>query len=143
MTASAVSPARIVVVDSSVAVKWFKSADESALNVAWHLLERHRSRETTLVAPGHFAAEVLNGMQYAGVPLETLKDVAAALHGFDLVTVPLTHQLTSAAVVLAREHDLTINDALFPALAMLLECELFTADRAHARVTECAVRLLR
>lgn len=134
---------RIVVVDSSVAVKWFKSTDESGINAAWHLLEQHRSRETTLVVPGHFAAEVLNGMQYASVPLETLRDVAAALHGFDLVTVPLTRQLTGPAVELARTHRLTINDALFPALAMLLECELVTADRSHARVTECEVRLLR
>ncbi|MHB1340555.1 MAG: hypothetical protein ACYC77_02740 [Coriobacteriia bacterium] len=44
---------------------------------------------------------------------------------------------------LARTHDLTVNDALYPALAMLLECELYTADRAHAGVTECVVRYLR
>jgi len=38
--------------------------------------------------------------------------------------------------------EFTIHDALFPALAVLLECQLVTADQAQARVTECPVRLL-
>ncbi|MBN2847387.1 MAG: type II toxin-antitoxin system VapC family toxin [Coriobacteriia bacterium] len=133
---------RIVVVDSSVAVKWYKCEGESGLDAAWALLEQHQTAEVTIAVPGHFAAEVLNGLQYARLGLDQVQAAAAALGDVDLVTVPLTRHLTEPAVTLARTHNLTINDALFPALATLLDAELVTADRAQARVTECRVRLL-
>lgn len=134
--------ARIVVVDSSVAVKWYKHEGESSLEAAWELLEQHRAQAVTIAVPGHFAAEVLNGLQYARHTLTMVWDAAGALDEIDLVTVPLSRRLTEPAVALARTHNLTINDALFPTLAMLLDAELVTADRAQARVTECRVRLL-
>ena len=132
----------IVVIDSSIAVKWYKSEGESALDAAWALLEQHRDAVATIVVPGHFVAEVLNGLQYARLELDQVRLAAAALDDADLVTVPLTRHLTEPAVALARTHRLPINDALFPALAILLDAELVTADRAQARVTECRVRLL-
>lgn len=134
--------AQIVVVDSSVAVKWFKSAGESDLEAAWALLEQHQAQMATLAVPGHFAAEVLNGLQYARHTLTSVFDAAGALDEIDLVTVPLSRRLTEPAVALARTYGLTINDALFPALAILLDAELVTADHVQARVTECRVRLL-
>lgn len=134
--------ARIVVVDSSVAVKWFKTDDESAASAAWRLLEDHQSQLVTLAVPGHFAAEVLNALRYSRLDFDRVESAAGALDLIDLVTVPLTRSLTVPAVELARTHHLTINDAFFPALAILLDAELVTADRAQARVTECRVRLL-
>jgi predicted nucleic acid-binding protein len=134
---------RIVVVDSSVAVKWFKSEGERSLAQAWELLEAHREGALTLAVPGHFPAEVLNGLQYARLALDDVRAAATAIARTDLVAVPLSRRVTESAVALAQAHRLTVNDALFPALAMLLDCELVTADRAQARVTECPVRLLR
>jgi predicted nucleic acid-binding protein len=134
--------ARIVVVDSSVAVKWYKMDGETAVDAAWTLLEEHRSLHATIAVPGHFAAEVLNALRYSRLGFDGVASAAGALDEIDLVSVPLTRRLTEPAVALARTHDLTINDALFPALAMLLDAELVTADRTQARVTECRVRLL-
>lgn len=133
---------RLVVVDSSVAVKWFKSEDEHAVEAALDILWEHQAGRSAIFVPGHFAAEVLNGMQYARLDLGRVQGAAVTLDEFELATVPLTRHLTEPAVALARAHRLTINDALFPALAMLMDCELVTADRGQARVTECRVRLL-
>jgi len=133
---------RTVVVDSSIAVKWFKRADESAVAEALDLLEQHHSGEVVLVVPGHFVAEVLNGLQYGGFELTEVQTAAGLIDEAGLIVVPLASQLTQPAVELAQAHRITIHDALFPALAMLLDCELVTADRAQARVTECQVRLL-
>lgn len=133
---------RIVVVDSSIAVKWFKSEGEGSLDEAWSLLETHRTGAITLAVPGHFPSEVLNGLQYSRLALNEVQAAATALEQADLVIVPLSHRLTVPAIDLARAHNLTINDALFPALAMLLDAELVTADRMQARVAECQVRLL-
>ena len=132
----------VLVVDSSVAVKWFKGEDETAVSAALDILWEHQAGESAIFVPGHFAAEVLNALRYSRLDLHRIHDAAVALDGFDLVAIPLKRILTEPAVSLARTYDLTINDALFPALAMLLDAELVTADGAQARVTECRVRLL-
>jgi predicted nucleic acid-binding protein len=136
-------PQRVVVVDSSIGVKWFKPEDERGVDIAWDLLEQHRMQAVTIAVPGHFTAEVLNGLLWARCDSQRVREAAGLLHEFDLVPVSLTRQVTEPAVALALSHRLTINDALFPALAVLLRCKLVTADRAQARVTECPVRLVR
>lgn len=144
MMAAAPGPAvpQLLVVDSSVAVKWFKSEDERAVEAALDILWGYQAGVSSIFVPGHFAAEVLNALRYSRLSLDQVAQAAAALEGFDLATIPLKLVLTERAVALARAYDLTINDALFPALAILLDAELVTADRAQARVTECRVRLL-
>jgi predicted nucleic acid-binding protein len=137
-----VESSRLLVVDSSVAVKWFKHDGERSVDAALEILWQHQAGELAIFVPGHFAVEVLNGLQYARFSLEQVRGAASALDGFELDAVPLRRHLTEPAVTLARTHGLTINDALFPALAVLLDAELVTADRAQARVTECRVRLL-
>ena len=132
----------VVVVDSSVAFKWFSSDNETRVAEAFELLDQHETGSILLVVPAHLPAEVLNGLRYSPLDSEDVAHSAAALSHAELVTVPLTSQLTQLAVGLAFAHDLTIHDALFPALAVLLDAELVTADRVQARVTECRVRLL-
>ncbi len=132
----------IYVVDSSVAYKWFNAKGESRVEDAWALLAHHRSGELVLAAPAHLPSEVMNGLRYARLDLATLRLAIQGLGEAELVTVPLDADLLSSAVDLALAYNLTVHDALFPALAVRLGCELVTADRAQARVTECPVRLL-
>lgn len=132
----------VVVVDSSVAFKWFSGVGEARVPKAFDLLDQHGTGGILLVVPAHLPAEVLNGLRYSRLDSEDVARSAAALSHAELVTVPLTAQLTQLAVEIAFTHDLTIHDALFPALATLLDAELVTADRTQARVTECRVRLL-
>lgn len=138
-------PARAdrIVVDSSVAFKWFSRDGETRVEDALELLEWHRAGDALLIVPAHLPAEVINALRYSGLDSVTVQRAAAALDGLDLVVVPLGSQLTQLATELAFSHRLTIHDALFAALAALLDAELVTADRAHARVTECAITLLR
>jgi predicted nucleic acid-binding protein len=131
------------VVDSSVAFKWFSSRGESCVEEALALLEAHAHGDVLLAAPAHLPAEVINGLRYAGLGPELLASAAATLESFGLAVIPLDARLLQDAIRLAEEHALTIHDALFPALAMRFECELVTADRAHSRVSECPIRLMR
>ena len=132
----------VVVVDSSVAYKWFDAGGEHNVVRARELLHAHSTGELVLVAPAHMPAEVMNGLRYAGLDEATLILAAEGLSEAEIVVVPLDEELMKAAAGLALTYDLTINDALFAALAVQLECELVTADRRQARVRECAVRLL-
>lgn len=135
---------RFVVVDSSVAFKWFCSNEEGSVAEAIALFEDHIAGRITLAAPAHLPAEVLNALgSRRGMSEEQLMIAAEGLAEAELVYPAWDSALLTAAAVMARAHRLTVNDALFPALAAQLECELVTADRAQTRVKECVVRLLR
>jgi len=134
---------RYVVVDSSIAFKWFCSEDESSVNEALALFADHLAGRVTLVAPAHLPAEVLNALGCR--PKVTSAQLVTAAEGLaesELVYPAWDRDLLGEAAALARKHNLTIYDALFPALAIMLGCELVTADRAQARAKECSVRLL-
>ncbi|MDZ4168481.1 MAG: type II toxin-antitoxin system VapC family toxin [Coriobacteriia bacterium] len=137
------SPARpLYVIDSSVAYKWFNDENESHVSTALELLQGHRDGTLLLTAPAHMPTEVLNGLRYSRLGDEYLRRVPGQLAGAEVALVPLDGALLAQALELALAYDLTIHDALFPALAVQLDCDLVTADRAMARVTECPVRLL-
>jgi len=133
----------VFVVDSSVAYKWFNAVDESAVAEALALLRRHVDARALLAAPAHLPAEVFNGLRYSNLDRDSISLAAEALDEMELIYFPLSADLLKRALEIALSYELTINDALFPALAVQLDCELVTADRAHARVQECPVRLLR
>lgn len=140
---AAANDARYVVVDSSVAFKWFCSDDESSVDEALALFADHISGRVTLVAPAHLPAEVLNALgRRSKVTSAQLATAAEGLAESELVYPAWDRDLLIEAAVLARKHKLPIYDALFPALAVQLGCELVTADRAQARLRECTVRLL-
>lgn len=136
--------ANLVCVDSSVAFKWFCSDEESSVDAAVELFTDHAAGRLTLVAPAHLPAEVLNALACRPrVNAERLATAAEGLAESEIVFPAWDSSLLADAAHLARAHRLTIYDALFPALAIQLQCELVTADRAQTRVRECAVRLLR
>ncbi|MBA4370047.1 MAG: hypothetical protein C0418_00515 [Coriobacteriaceae bacterium] len=132
----------VFVVDSSVAYKWFNAKGETHVEAALQLLSGHATRALLLAAPAHMPSEVMNGLRFAGLDVEYLRRAPEKLMGAEIATFPLDAELLASALDLALAHDLTIHDALFPALAIRLDCELVTADRAQARVRECPVRLL-
>lgn len=137
------TPARpLFVVDSSVVYKWFSADGETNVEQALDLMRAHCIGELLLAAPAHMPSEVLNGLRYAGLAREYLRRAPEKLSEAEIAMAPLDAELLSRALDLALAYDLTIHDALFPALAVQLDGELVTADRAQARVRECPVRLL-
>jgi predicted nucleic acid-binding protein len=122
---------RSVVVDASVAVKWFKA--ESGSDEAWELLERHARGEIDVHIPAQCLGEVLAVVTRTDGPAEALAawvalDMASVhCHGFDdSLLREAQHQIA------ALRCDL--YGALAPALAHNLEATLYSADRrAHGR----------
>lgn len=117
------------VLDSSVGVKWFKP--EAGQAPALALLERASRDEIELVAPVHFAHEVLSVVRRH----YTSADVVPAWERMSAVgmqLIPLTDEVIAEA---ARQCDLlgcSFYDSLAPACASLLDATLASADeRAH------------
>lgn len=117
-----------LVVDTSVAFKWF-APDEPGAARAADLLEAHLEGVVELIAPASLPLELANALRWSGVPHETALELVA---GFGLTHIELA-EMTPArlarATSLAYEHGLTVYDAVFLALAEERGCALATADR--------------
>jgi predicted nucleic acid-binding protein len=120
-----------LVVDASVALKWFL-ADEPNARQAMAILQN----EAALLAPDLVVAEVCNGawrsMRLGRIGQQQLSAIAGAIgHCFgDLVAAA---PLAPRAVVIACELDHPVYDCLYVALAEARQTRLVTAD---ARLVE-------
>jgi predicted nucleic acid-binding protein len=130
-----------LVVDSSVAVKWFLPGQEPDTADALALLEQHASGDVLLAAPDLLLLEVSNALKKRGVPERRQRDVVTALSKSNMEFERLT-TLHADAVSLSVEHGLTVYDATFAALAKQLGAQLVTADKKLAGCAACETRLL-
>jgi predicted nucleic acid-binding protein len=118
-----------VVVDSSVAIKWFVVEPYSV--EARYVLEEYRAGTLTLLAPDLVYAEVGNIVwkkhRFQGLAAEDAEEVLAA---FRLVTFVVTScaALLEEAYRLAVTHQRTVYDAMYLALSLREHCRWVTAD---------------
>lgn len=125
------TPARLVVLDASVGVKWFKP--ETGQEAALAVLAAAMAGEVVIAAPTHFVHEVLSVVARLDDPgaivpaWESMMDA-----GIDVV--PLTDEVVREAAAQCDALGCSFYDALAPAAASLLGATLVSADaRAHGR----------
>jgi len=131
-----------LVVDTSIAFKWFEPSGERAVSEARALLDRHADGELTITAPAILPVELANALLSRGVDGEIVKSAARVLASFDIMLVQPEQDLVERAVDIALADGLAFYDALFVALAVELGCPLVTADRRQAATSACEIRLL-
>jgi predicted nucleic acid-binding protein len=120
-----------VVSDANVTLKWFHAEGEEEVEEARALLDAHKARTVALSVLDLTAYEVGNalmrgraaaGAEQVATVLEALAEVCPALR-------PNPGELRRATE-LAAEHDLTLYDAAYAAVAESREAELATLDSA-------------
>jgi predicted nucleic acid-binding protein len=120
----------MLLVDTSVAIKWVHEDGEAEVGEARSLLAAHRAGETRLLLLDLFAYEFGNVLlralrQPPSVVVEQL-DLLRRLCG------PFVHPAPSwlaEAAHLGAQHQLTFYDAGWAAAARALDCPLVSADR--------------
>ena len=134
-----VNPARTVVVDASVAVKWHL-LDEDYVAESARLLTEFARGETELIAPAHINYEVASSVTVATtgrsprLSLEQGRDAINEFLALGIRTVP-DPELVMSAYELAHRHGCAFYDALYLALAEQLQLDLVVADhRLYQRV---------
>ena len=120
----------VVVVDSSVALKWF--LPEAMADRAAELLQGGNS----LCAPDLIFPECGNVLSKKIARGELLADdgraILGGLAGAPIAVVP-SKPLTEAALTIGTAHRVTVYDALYVALAAVLDGVLVTADERMVR----------
>ena len=117
---------KTVVVDASVAVKWFVPELDSA--IAMQYLDGHRK----LVAPGLIHAEIANVMwklRHRGL-LERDAALGIVAHFLSLpLEIHHSESIIAPALEIALATKCTVYDCLYLALAIDLDAIVVTADR--------------
>lgn len=123
-------PETEIVSDANVALKWFHHAGEEDVDSAVELLDRHRDGRVVIHVLDLTFYEVgdalLRGRAHA-TPAQTAT-VLAALRDICATIVPDDADLERAAG-LAVEHDVTLYDATYAAVAERRPAPLATFDR--------------
>lgn len=130
-----------VVIDSSVAFKWF-ATDEPGAEQALALLRRHEGQEVALVAPAHLPLEVVNALAVRRRRLQDVEDAIGFLTKAHLLVAPVDDALLVESVRIAASERIALHDAAFIALAARLDTVLVTADRRQASTKACKVQLV-
>lgn len=113
----------MVVVDTSVAFKWFVSEEGS--DQAESLLKNE-----VLAAPDMLLYEITNVLQWRNdLTAKDRQDLFAKFLNYDVQMFALPSHKFGRIVDLSQEFDITTYDASFIAMAELLETEMVTADR--------------
>lgn len=123
-------PAIDVVSDANIALKWFHEQGEHDVEAARELLEHHRSRRIVLHVLELTYYELGNALMRgrAHATAEQTATVLAALREICLTISPDDDDLAHATA-LVTEHDLTLYDAAYAAVARRLEATLATLDQ--------------
>ena len=117
-----------VVIDSSVAVKWF--SEEEATPHALELRDSHVKGHVALITTPLLACELANALRYK--PDYTNDRLTEAMNYFyklHLHETPIDAHLISCSSEIAFRGNVTIYDAIPVALAVLRKTKCITADQ--------------
>jgi len=122
----------LVVVDASVAAKWFLPENGEALvDQAASLLDKYDMRQVQFVVPDLFYVEIASAIWKAvrtGRVSRAFGDQALGLlTQREFATVP-SLKLLDGAFQIAADYGRTVYDSLYVALAVQTQSQLITAD---------------
>jgi predicted nucleic acid-binding protein len=128
-----------LVVDVSVAVKWFLLGDEPLKDRAVDLLARAIGGEVEFLVPDLFWVELGNVLWKAArrhrcTEAQAVESLLRARQ-LDLPAVPLSTQLLEQAFEIANRYGQSFYDSLYVATAVSQQATLITADEKLANAT--------
>lgn len=118
----------MVVVDASVAFKWF-SQDESDFEKALKILQDHKHNITKVVAPELLLYELVNA--WITKTELSIKQVRANLKKLDETSISFEYVNFARAkkiTTFAKKYRISVYDASYAVLAAEKKCKLVTAD---------------
>jgi len=118
----------MIILDSSVVVKWF--SEEEYTEKALAIRERIRMGEERVVVPDLLLYELANALKYnPSFDANDVSDALTSIFDMDLEIVTPIPEIINLAVALAFDYNITVYDAFYIALAKDLELTFITADR--------------
>ncbi len=132
---------RIVVIDASVAAKWF--VDEPGSDAARSVLVELRDGPSWFSVPELFFVEMLSVLSRMCESQEELKRLLGLLEDLGFARLALGHEMLARAAELTCSWGLSAYDSVYAATADLLGGMWLTADaRAHEKIASLGISRL-
>lgn len=118
----------MVVIDASVAYKWFAKEEEDR-DFAVKILKKHLEKTQIIIVPELVFYELANAWVTKGSLTEDeIKDNLKAFQKYSLKIIPIDFNLINQIVNFSKKHSITAYDAAYAVLAKKNDCDLITAD---------------
>jgi len=116
-----------IVIDASVVVKWF--IEEKDADKARFLRDKFIEGKIELIVPSLLYFEVLNALKYSQLfDQSELSDAGESLENYGFSVITIKNEIREHMIKVAVDHDMSIYDASYFGLSIVLEKILFTAD---------------
>jgi len=119
-----------IVLDASVAVKWFNKKNEYHVENAIKIQNQKISGLLDIIVPDLFFLEVLNAfITKSGFGSQEITIIQQALQKLNLKIIYPDNSILKDTVKIASDTGLTIYDSLYIAVAKVHEAPLYTEDK--------------
>lgn len=119
----------MVVIDTSIAYKWFSTKKEENLSQALKLLKAHLSKKEELIAPDILIYELTNAWATkTKLPIEKIKVFLKDFEEIGIRIEAISFELIDKAIKFAKDYQVSVYDASYAVLAQKKKCNYITAD---------------
>lgn len=119
----------MVVIDTSVAYKWFSTEKEDHLSQALKLLEDHLHKKQIIIAPDIIIYELSNARTTkTKLSIENINTFLEDFEGIRIKIESVTFDLIRKAVDFSKRYHVSVYDASYLVLAKEKKCDFITAD---------------
>lgn len=120
----------MIIIDCSVAFKWFSQEDEEDTDKALEILASHLHSKELITVPDLIICELANvWVTKSSLPLKSSKVFLEDLRDSHLAIEPISFELISKAITFAKKYKVSVYDAIYAVLAKEKKCDLITADK--------------
>lgn len=120
----------MIIIDSSVAFKWFSQEDEKDVDKALDILDSHLRGKQLIIVPDLIVYELANAwVTKSDLPLKRCQVLLKDLENSRLKIEAISFRLINEAVTFSKKHSVSVYDAVFAVLAREKSCNLVTADK--------------
>lgn len=131
----------ILVLDSSVLVKWFKQ--EQGTEKALQIREAYINEEIEVAIPDLVYYELSNVLRYdESLNKKQVQKAIQSLRGMEFQVIAPFEEYNDDMIEESIQKDITIYDSAFYTLSKLLDAEMITSDQELASKTPPNVKLL-
>lgn len=127
----------MIVVDTSVAMKWLLSEKEESVTKARLLLKEHLAKKNEILVPDLIFYEIANALATkTKVPQLAITQLVKRIYSFNLkIYNPVDIDVITSAK-LAKKYNSTVYDMLYPVVAKKHKAILYTADANFIKKTK-------
>lgn len=120
----------MIIIDASVAFKWFSQEGEEDIDKALEILDSHLRGKELIVVPDLIVYELANAwVTKAVLPLKRCLVLLKDLEKSRLKIEVISFRLINKAVTFSKKYNVSVYDAVYAVLAEEKRCSLITADK--------------